>query len=148
MFLSVFVGVVWVQRHIGKRPLLVWSTLCLIILNFAVAITMYYSNVVGTEFFMCLFMIPYGGAFNSPIWAYPSEIVPASQMLGPSLTHWAALALSTLIPPLVMGAMPNNNPYPIFFFYGTVTIFGFIHMYRSLRESDGYTYDQIIKSFY
>jgi hypothetical protein len=37
--------------------------------------------------------------------------------------------------------MPNENPYPVFIFFGAYTIFGFLHILRYLRESDGHTYD-------
>jgi hypothetical protein len=86
-------------------------------------------------------MAIYGAAFISPIWAYPSEIIPASQSMIPNIVHWLALAFSTLIPPLITGAMPGHNPYPIFLFFGLYSFIGFIHVFRYLRESDGYTYN-------
>jgi len=92
-------------------------------------------------------MVIYGGSFIAPIWAYPSEIVPASQSLMPNIFHWIALALSTLIPPLVMKVMPDNNPYPVFLFFGIYGLLSLIPVVRYLRESDGLTYKEIIKSF-
>jgi hypothetical protein len=89
----------------------------------------------------------YGGSFIAPIWAYPSEIVPASESLLPNIFHWVALALSTLIPPLVMKVMPHHNPYPVFIFFGLYGFLSLIHLMRYLRESDGLTYKEIIKSF-
>jgi hypothetical protein len=65
----------------------------------------------------------------------------------PNIFHWVTLSLSTLIPPLVMKAMPHHNPYPIFLFFGFYGVIGLIHVVRYLRESDGLTYKQIIKSF-
>jgi len=92
-------------------------------------------------------MVVYGGSFISPIWAYPSEILPASQNMLPNIFHWIALALSTLIPPIVSKAMPNNNPYPVFIFFGLYGLLSLIHIFRYLRESDGLSYNEIIKSF-
>lgn len=98
-------------------------------------------------FLMCLYMAVYGCAFVSPVWSYPSEIVPASQFLLPNIVHWIALAISTLIPPLVTAALPHNNSYPVFLFFGAYSIFGFFHVKFKLRESDGFTYNQILASF-
>ena len=84
-------------------------------------------------FLMCLYMAVYGAAFISPVWAYPSEIIPASESLLPNIMHWVALAISTLIPPLVTAALPHNNSYPVFFFFGIYGIVGFMHVKFKLR---------------
>jgi hypothetical protein len=78
-------------------------------------------------------MIIYGAAFVSPIYAYPSEVIPASEALFSNIMHWVALSISTLVPPLVSKVMPHSNPYPVFFFFGIYGVFGFIHIYRYLR---------------
>jgi len=93
---------------------------------------------------MCMYMAVYGAAFICPIWAYPSEVIPASESLLANIMNWIALAISTLIPPLVTGAMPNNNSYPVFIFFGLYGLIGFVHVKCKLRESDGFTYRQII----
>jgi hypothetical protein len=61
--------------------------------------------------------------------------------------HWVALALSTLIPPLVTRGIVHNDPYLVFLFFGLYGIIGFVHVKFKLRESDGYTYNQILASF-
>jgi hypothetical protein len=75
---------------------------------------------------------------------YPSEVIPANVALIPNLVHWLGLAIATLVPPLIAGAMPNNNTYPIFIFFGIYGIFAFTHVFNSLKESDGKTYNEII----
>ena len=57
------------------------------------------------------------------------------------------MSFATLIPPLISGAMPNDNPWPVFIFYGVYTLIGFLHIKVKLQESDGKTYMEIIKSF-
>ena len=70
-----------------------------------------------------------------------------SQSLIPNIIHWIALAIATLVPPLVAGAMPNNNSYPVFLFFGFYGLISFFHIFRHLRESDGKSYNEIIESF-
>jgi hypothetical protein len=92
-------------------------------------------------------MVVYGASYISPIWAYPSEIIPAKKALLPNIVHWISLATSTLIPPIIARTMPNNNSYPVFFFFGLYGLFSLMHIIPFLRESDGLTYNEIIKSF-
>jgi len=61
--------------------------------------------------------------------------------------NWIALAISTLVPPLISGSMPDNNPYPVFIFFGLYGIIGFVRVRLKLKESDGFSYNEIIKSF-
>lgn len=143
----IVLGLVVIQKYIGKRPLFLFSVTILSLLNIALAIAMMHSQLLACEFIMCLFMAVYGVSFISPIWSYPSEIIPASQALLPNIVNWLALALSTLIPPLVTGAMPNNNSYPVFLFFGIYGFLSFFHIFRHLRESDGKSYNEIIMSF-
>jgi hypothetical protein len=65
----------------------------------------------------------------------------------PNIFHWLALAVSTLVPPIITGIMPGQNPYPVFIFFGLYGFLGLAHVFRYLRESDGFTYSEIIKSF-
>jgi len=41
----------------------------------------------------------------------------------PNIIGWIATAMVTSIPPLVVGAMPNGNAYPLFIFFG---VYGFL----------------------
>lgn len=145
-FISVLFGLFYVQTVMGKKPLFLISLPLLSILNIAIVVGMIYSNVLVLLMLMCIYMAIYGAGFISPIWAYPSEIIPASQALPSNILHWITLALSMLIPPLVAG-YNNKNPYPVFIFFGIYGLIGFIHVRFTLRESNGLTYKQIIQSF-
>lgn len=142
-FLFIIFGLLYISKSTGKRSQFLVSVAVLGVLNIALAIGMIFNNQLVVMILMCLFMAVYGAAFISPIWSYPSEIVPAAQSTIPNITHWLALAASTLIPPLVTGAI--GNPYPVFIFFGLYSFIGFAHIFRHLKESDGYTYNQIIK---
>lgn len=85
-------------------------------------------------------MTVYGTSFVSPVWAYPSEIVPAAESLGPNIVHWIGMALSTLTPPLIAQAVGHTNMYPMFFFFGTYSFLGLVHVWWKMVDSDGYHY--------
>ena len=92
-------------------------------------------------------MVVFGSSFINLTWAYPAEVIPAKESLTPNITHWLALSLATFVPPLISGGMPNNNPYPVFIFFGIYSFIGFVHVRMSMQESDGRTYLEIVKSF-
>jgi hypothetical protein len=111
------------------------------LINICIAIAMIFEHVPSALFLLIMHMIVYGGSFISPAWAYPSEVIPASNALIPNITQWSGMAVTTLIPPLVSGAMPKNNPYPVFLVLGVYGFLSLIHVYRVLKESDGKTYN-------
>lgn len=147
-FLFVILGLVWFQKYIGKRPMFLFSVSLLSLINLALGVSTMLFAPTPSLIIMIVYMIVYGGSFISPIWSYPSEVIPATQSQIPNIVHWTALGLEILIPPLIAGAMPRNNAYPVFYFFGGYGLISFIHVFRCLRETDGLTYNQIIKSFY
>lgn len=144
--LSVFIGLCCISSYMGKKPLFLISLPLIALMNFSLVIAMYYGQVLAILMIMCFFMAIYGAGFLSPIWSYPSEIIPASQALPSNILHWVALAVCLLVPPLVSGAN-NSNPYPVFIFFGIYSLIGFAHVRSTMRESKGLTYKQIIQSF-
>ena len=139
-FGAVLFGLIYVQTIMGKKPLFLISIPALTILNIALALAMFYEEVTAMLMVMCLYMGIYGVGFISPIWAYPSEVIPAAEQLPANILHWISTAFTMLIPPLVASFMPKNNPWPVFIFFGVYTFIGFAHIRSTLRESDGLTY--------
>lgn len=146
-FAFILVGLLYIVKKFGKRSLFLFCLPILSTLNIVVAICMIFKNAIACETVLCIYMVIYGATYISPIWAYPSEIIPASQALVPNIINWISLATSTLIPPLVLKAMPDNNPYPVFFFFGGYGLLCLLHVVPTMKESDGHTYNEIIKSF-
>lgn len=139
--LFIIIGIVFVQKYVGKRPLFLFSIIVMSLINLGLSIAMIHEHILSSMMLMILFMMIYGGSFISPVWSYPSEIIPASKALIPNIIHWLGLSITTLIPPLVTGAMPHNNPYPVFIVLGVYGLLSFIHVFRDLKESDGKTYN-------
>lgn len=146
-FICIIIGLAYIQKKVGKRPLLLFAVISLSLLNIATAIAMICRQVIAIEVILCVYMTVYGLTYIAPIWAYPSEIIPASQTIFPNILNYVSLATSMLIPPIIVKIMPENNPYPVFLFFGGYGLLAVIHMIKTLRESDGYTYHEIISSF-
>jgi Na+/melibiose symporter-like transporter len=77
-FVFVLIGLVFLQKLMGKKPLFLLSITLLSLINLGLAVGMIFGQILACMFLMCLYMAIYGAAFISPIWAYPSEIIPAS----------------------------------------------------------------------
>ena len=126
-------GLLYVQTILGKKQLFLISLPILSALNFALVIAMIYGEVTSMLLLMCLFMIVFGAGYISPMWAYPPEIIPSHEQSLVNVLHWLSIAITMLIPPLVAGIMPENNPYPVFIFFGIYGLLGFIHIKMTLR---------------
>lgn len=96
---------------------------------------------------MSLFMLGYGGSFLPAAWSYPSEVVCAAKSVYQNVLGWIATSIVTSVPPIIAAAMPGNNVYPLFFFFGAYGIFGFTYIYLKLIESKGRTYEKIISLY-
>lgn len=139
------IAVFFITKRIGRRPLLLFGTGFLMISNFAIAIvlSLEYEYLIIT--FMALYMAAYGASFLPSSWSYPSEIMPANKSILPNAAGWIATAIVTSVPPIIVGAMPDHNAYPLFIFFGTYGIFGFTILFMYMVESKNKTYEEIIK---
>ena len=132
-FAAIIFGIVYLQKKIGKRPAFLFSLSMMSVLNFALVVSMIYEQILATMILMSIFMLVFGGSFINQNWAYPAEVVPAREATIPNIIHWFTMSTSNLIPPLISGAMPNNNPYPIFIFFGIYCFIGFLHVRAKLQ---------------
>jgi hypothetical protein len=89
----VIIGLVWLQKIIGKRTMFLFSISMLSIINIGLGIAMMEYSSTASLMIMVIYMMIYGGSFISPIWSYPSEVIPASETIIPNIVHWTALAL-------------------------------------------------------
>ena len=74
----VVVGLVYLKSMMGKKPMFMLSLSLLSLCNICLAVAMIFDQVLAAFMIMCIFMVIHGSVFTSPIWAYPSEIIPAN----------------------------------------------------------------------
>ena len=80
------------------------------------------------------------------MWLYVPEIIPAKTVPLATMTVWIGCAICVIFTPIVQEAN-GNNPYPIFFFLGGITLLFFILNYRYMVETKGLTALQIANVF-
>jgi MFS family permease len=90
-------------------------------------------------------MALFGSTFLPISWSVPSEIIPPDEAVYANVPGWIATSITISVPPIIQGIMPDQNTYPVFFFFGLYGIFGCIILYKYLIETKGKTYDEIIK---
>jgi Na+/melibiose symporter-like transporter len=54
---------------------------------------------------------------------------------------WIATFIVVAVPPIIVGIMPKNNAYPLFFFFGIYCIFGLVVLALKMVESKGRRYE-------
>ncbi len=66
-------------------------------------------------------------------WSYPSEVLSPDVTMIPNILGWIGLSIVTSVPPLIVGIMPENNAYPLFFFFGGYGIFAVIILFIYMK---------------
>lgn len=85
-------------------------------------------------------MALYGSCILTVCYSYPSEVMAPHMAVYPNILNWIALTLVTSVPPIIVGIMPDNNAYPLFFFFGGYSIIASIVVFTFMRESKGLTF--------
>ena len=96
---------------------------------------------------MSIFMALYGANILTIAWGYPSEILSPDVTTIPNIIGWIATSIVTSVPPLVVGAMPNGNAYPLFIFFGVYGVIAYVVLHFRMNESKGKSYEEIIDTF-
>jgi hypothetical protein len=89
---------------------------------------------------MSINMALYGSCILTVCYSYPSEVMAPHMAVYPNILNWIALTLVTSVPPIIVGIMPDNNAYPLFFFFGGYSIIASIVVFTFMRESKGLTF--------
>lgn len=129
----------WLGVKFGRRPLYLSSGVICAISCYMIAVG-YLINIEAIILaFMLLYMIIFGLLFAPVSWSYPTEIIPPTVNTIATTFTWISLAITTLIPPIVLEAMDQNG-YPIFLYFGVYITISLIYMWRCLIESKGRKY--------
>jgi len=113
------VGGIFLVSVFERRSMVLFSTIVLALLNFAIGTADLFENPIFLLTSMTLFMVPCGAGLTSVIWSYPSELVGPANGKYSSLLSWTGAALVTIIPPYIVQAVSDNNAFPIFFFFAS-----------------------------
>ena len=139
-FLADLFSVLFLTGRFGRRPILIVGTLGMAISSLAIALGLVAHLEIVILAFMSIFMALYGGNILTIAWGYPSEILTPKVTMIPNIIGWIATSLVTSVPPLVVGAMPNGNAYPLFIFFAVYGLFAYVILHFYMIESKGKTY--------
>ena len=103
------------------------------VFSLAIAITLIEQVEVAILLFMSIYMALYGANILTVCYSYPSEVMAPQMAVYPNIFNWIALTIVTSVPPVIVGIMPDNNAYPLFFFFGGYGIIATIVVFIFMR---------------
>ena len=119
----------YVGSRLGRRFLWLSSCAILAVCCLVIGIGEVFTRKIVVLVFIMIYMIMFGLLVTPVLWSYPIEIIPPSQVGVTVMITWIALAITVIVPPLILEQMPGNNPYPIFFFFGGYMVASFVYMW-------------------
>jgi hypothetical protein len=135
------------SKYGRKNPTLV-GEVALSIINFTIG-ALFLANIItgntgclyAAAVFIIFFMIAYSLSLGPVVWPLVPEILPIQYIPYASCTNWVAAAICTIATPYILNAV--GSPYPVFFFFGGISIIFFIINWNILIETKGLTPSQI-----
>jgi len=70
-------------------------------------------------------MLIYGISLGPVVWLYVPEIIPARRVPWATMMNWFGASICVICTPIAL-AQNDGNPYPVFLFFGLVTVTLFI----------------------
>jgi hypothetical protein len=82
------------------------------------------------------------------VWLYVPEIIPAKMVPFATMMNWLGCSLCVIFTPIVIGQDgTNKTTYPVFFFFGAITMLFLVVNYCFMVETKGLSVRQIAKKF-
>ncbi|KAF1987500.1 general substrate transporter [Aulographum hederae CBS 113979] len=142
----------WTMEKVGRRPLLVWGALGMIVCQFIVAIAGTVDgdnpNTVKAEIaFICIFIFFFATTWGPGAWVVIGEIYPLpirSRGVGLSTaSNWLWNCIIAVITPYMVGTDQGNLGPKVFYVWGSLCIFAFIYAYFLIPETKGLSLEQV-----
>lgn len=101
------VGVPMVM-YCSRYKMVVVTTALMVFLNLALALGSIFQIASLAFGFICVSMFVCSAGLTSVIWSYPSELATPGLEKWGAVTSMGGTALVTIVPPFVVGVMPNG----------------------------------------
>jgi len=95
---------------------------------------------------LIFYNIIYGATLGPIVWLYVPEIIPSKIVPFATMTNWLGASICVVFTPIVI-KLNHKNPFPVFFFFGGVTILFYIMNVLLMVETKGKTKVEIAKLF-
>ncbi|TID23630.1 monosaccharide transporter [Venturia nashicola] len=142
----------WAIERFGRRPLLIWGALGMVICQFIVAIIGVTDGdnpnaVKAMIAFICIYIFFFATTWGPGAWVVIGEIFPLpirSRGVGLSTaSNWLWNCIIAVITPYMVGADKANLGAKVFFIWGSLCALCFIYAYFLIPETKGLTLEQV-----
>ncbi|KAL8897250.1 MAG: hypothetical protein Q9207_007309 [Kuettlingeria erythrocarpa] len=144
----------WTIERFGRRPLLIWGALGMLVCEFLVAImgTADGDNpatVRAMIAFICIYIFFFASTWGPGAWVVIGEIFPLpirSRGVGLSTaSNWLWNCIITVITPYLVGPDKGNLGAKVFFLWGALCTACFVYAYLLVPETKGLSLEQVDK---
>jgi sugar porter (SP) family MFS transporter len=144
----------WAIERLGRRPLLIWGALGMVICQFIVAIVGVTDgenpNAVRAMIsFICIYIFFFASTWGPGAWVVIGEIFPLpirSRGVGLSTaSNWLWNCIIGVITPYMVGTDKGNLGPKVFFIWGSLCAVCFVYAYVLVYETKGLTLEQVDK---
>jgi len=142
----------WAIERFGRRPLLIWGALGMVICQFIVAIIGVTDGgndaaVRAMIAFICIYIFFFATTWGPGAWVVIGEIFPLpirSRGVGLSTaSNWLWNCIIAVITPYMVGTDKGNLGAKVFFIWGSLCALCFVYAYLLIPETKGLTLEQV-----
>lgn len=159
----------WTIERFGRRPLLIWGALGMLVCQFIVAIVgdtvgfnhshLVNGNPVADNIsavnaqiaFICIYIFFFASTWGPGAWVVVGEIYPIpvrSRGVGLSTaSNWLWNTIIAVITPYMVGEDKGNLKSNVFFVWGSLCTCAFVYAYFLVPETKGLTLEQVDRMF-
>ncbi|KKK24056.1 hypothetical protein P175DRAFT_0335233 [Aspergillus ochraceoroseus IBT 24754] len=144
----------YAMEKVGRRPLLLWGALGMVICQFIVAIvgTVDGSNTKAVSAqisFICIYIFFFASTWGPGAWVVIGEIFPLPiRSRGVALStasNWLWNCIIAVITPYMVDTDKGNLQSKVFFIWGSLCACAFVYTYFLIPETKGLTLEQVDK---
>ena len=142
------------MEKIGRRPLLLWGALGMVICQFIVAIAGVVdgsnTKTVSAQIaFICIYIFFFASTWGPGAWVVIGEIYPLPiRSRGVALStasNWLWNCIIAVITPYMVDEDKGNLKSKVFFIWGSLCACAFVYTYFLIPETKGLTLEQVDK---
>lgn len=146
----------WSMERVGRRPLLLWGALGMVICQFIVAIT---GTIVPDDpaavksmiAFICIYIFFFASTWGPGAWVVIGEIYPlpirARGVALSTASNWLWNCIIAVITPYMVDEDKGNLGAKVFYVWGGLCTCCFVYAYFLIPETKGLTLEQVDRMF-
>ncbi|KAI5865478.1 general substrate transporter [Durotheca rogersii] len=141
----------WTIERVGRRPLLIWGALGMVICQFIVAVTGTVTSADGAVkamiAFICIYIFFFASTWGPGAWVVIGEIYPlpmrARGVALSTASNWLWNCIIAVITPYMVDEDKGNLGAKVFYIWGALCTCCFVYAYFLVPETKGLTLEQV-----